>query len=137
MSFGRRPACDASVAINTQSPCIEVRTYIREVFKILLGSIRARVLGEFHEAFVGDGFVSAPLVRGSVFASLDALSHCAVASLFPRNGVRRYSGYLTWIYWDKGQVANQGVGAILSGFVIAVFASSGVSMHCSIMPRGR
>ena len=121
---------------STRKVHVEMRTYIREVFKILLGNVRARVLGEFHEAFVGDGFVSAPLVRGSVFASLDALSHCAVASLFPRNGVRRYGGYLTWIYWAKERVANQGVGAILSGFVVAVFASSGVSMHCNIVPRG-
>ena len=89
MIFSRRPACVASGAISTQSPCVEIWTNAREVGKVLLGNVRAHVLGDFREAFVGVGIFSAPLVRGSVLASLDALPSCADAFPSPNIGVGR------------------------------------------------
>ena len=136
MIFSRRPACVASGAISTQSPCVEIWTNAGEVINILLGKVCAHVLCDFYEALAGFGIISAPLVRGSVFASLDALPRCADAFPSPNIGVVRYDGFMSLIYWDKWQVAYYGVGAILSGFSVAVFASSGVSMRCNIVPRG-
>ena len=102
MIFGRRPACVASGAISTQSPCVEIWTNAREVGKILLGNVRSHVLGDFHGAFVGVGVVSAPLVRGSVFASLVALPRCAGASPSPEIGVGRRAGLVLVSYWGEG-----------------------------------
>ena len=136
MIFGRHPAWVASGAISTQSPCVEIWTNAREVVKILLGKVCAHVLCDFCEALAGFGDISAPWVRGSAFASLDALPRCADAFPSPNIGVGRYDGFMSLIYWDKWQVADHGVGAILSGFGVAVFASSGVSMRCNMVPRG-
>ena len=90
MLFSRRPACIASGAISSQSPCDKMWANAREVVKISLGSVSADVLSVFRQAFVGVGVVGAPLVRGSVIASLDALPRCADASPSPDIDVERW-----------------------------------------------
>ena len=102
MIFSRRPACVASGAISTQSACDKMWTNARKVVKILLGSVCAEVLGVFREAFVGGGVVGAPLVHGSVIASLDALPRCAGASPTPDIGVGRWVGLVLVSYWGGG-----------------------------------
>ena len=79
MSFDRRPACVASVAISTRSPSVKMWTNAREADKMLLGIVCAHVLGVLCEASVGVGVISAPLVRGRIIASLNALPQCAAA----------------------------------------------------------
>ena len=137
MSFESRPARVASGAISTRSPSVKMWTNAREVGKILLGSVCAHVLGVLCcEALMGVGVISAPLVRGSVIASLDALPRCAAAFPFPRIVLWRRGGFTLLIRWEKGQVADHGASAVLSGFVVAVFASGKVSTHCNMVPRG-
>ena len=105
MSFDRRLACVASVAISTRSPCVNVWTNAREVGKILLGYVSAHVLGVLCcEALMGVGVISAPLVRGSVIASLDALPRCAAAFPFPRIVLWRRGGFTLLIRWGKGKL---------------------------------
>ena len=87
MIFDRRPACLASGVINTRSPCVIVWTNEREVDKILLGYVCAHVSDVLCcEALMGVGVINAPLVRGSVIASLNALPQCAAAFPSPRTG---------------------------------------------------
>ena len=87
MSFDHRLACVASVAISTRSPSVKMWTNARKAGKILLGIVCAHVLGVLcGEASMGVGVISAPLVRGSVIASLDALPQCAAAFPSPRTG---------------------------------------------------
>ena len=136
MSFDRRPADRASGAISTRSPCVNVWTNAREVGKILLGYVCAHVLGALCcEALMGVGVISAPLVRGSAIASLNALPQCAAAFPFPRIVLWRRGGLTLLIRWEKGQVADHGVSAVLSGFAVAVFASGKVSTHRNMVPQ--
>ena len=136
MSFDRRPARVASGAINTRSPSVKMWTNARKASKILLGFVCAHVLGVLCEALAGVGVISAPLVHGNVIASLDALPRCAAAFPFPRIVLWRRGGFTLLIRWEKGQVADYGVSAVLSGFVVAAFASGKVSTHCNMVPRG-
>ena len=137
MSFDRRPARRASGAISTRSPSVKMWTNARKVGKILSGNVCAHVLGVLYcEASMGIGVISAPLVRGSVIASLNALPRCAAAFPFPRIVLWRRGGFTLLIRWEKGRVADHGVSAVLSGFVVGAFASGKVSTHCNMVPRG-
>ena len=111
-------------------------TNAREVVKISLGSVFAEVLGVFREAFVGIGVVGAPLARGSLIASVDALPRCAGASPSPDIGVGRWVGLVLLSYWGEGSLVYHGVVvAILSGLIVAVLTSGKVSTHCNIVPQ--
>ena len=106
------------------------------VVKSSLGSVCAQVLGVFREAFLGVGVVGAPLVRGSIIASLDALPRCAGASPSPDIGVGRWVGLVLLSYWGEGQFVYHGVVvAILNGLIVAVLTSGKVSSLCNIVPR--
>ena len=102
MIFGRHPACVASGAINTQSPCDKMWTSARKASKILLGNVRAHVLGDLCEALAGFGVICAPLVCCIAIASLNALPCCADAFLSPNIGVERWGGLVLVSYWGEG-----------------------------------
>ena len=104
MIFGRRPACVASGATVTRSPSVMMWTSAREVVKILLGKVCAHVLSVFREGMVELDVPSAPLVHGSVIASLNALPRCAAAFPSPRNGGGKKGGFTSMIRWEKGKL---------------------------------